>query len=405
MRWGNPPVADGSATQLHHERRVFWSGVLAGAMVVLAAAAWAGVRFEAELTSRDALIARLEAASRPTHGRKIARVEVGPPAGPPLTAVAVGSTEQGVGSLGPADGQPGGAASAAASQNPDLAAIPPIPAPTAAGPSPEVAQLRAALDLTMADRVAAKEQVRVLSANTVDLADTLNAVTSELLATRSRFRSWVQKHYDELRGVLKTSGIHVDPLVKLAEAKLAGEGGPFVAPPKVARRGHNATLVPLPPGLRADFQAVDIMSVLLAALPLGIPAPGAETHSGFGIRHDPFTRRPAMHTGLDFSPGPLGRAYATAPGVVVLAGREGAYGKMVEIKHSFGLSTRYAHLARVEVEVGQQVAQGTELGMIGSTGRSTGRHLHYEVRIDGTAVDPADFLEARMRLAHVVSQE
>ena len=116
--------------------------------------------------------------------------------------------------------------------------------------------------------------------------------------------------------------------------------------------------------------------------------------SGFGVRIDPFIGRPAMHTGLDFR-GDTGEAiHVTAGGTVVSAGWSGGYGRMVEVDHGHGLSTRYGHLSEIDVKVGEHVKAGQAVGRLGSTGRSTGPHLHYETRIDGEAVDPTRFLHA-----------
>ena len=112
------------------------------------------------------------------------------------------------------------------------------------------------------------------------------------------------------------------------------------------------------------------------------------------MRIDPFLARPAMHTGLDFR-GDTGEAIrVTAGGTVVSAGWSGGYGRMVEVDHGNGLSTRYGHLSEIDVKVGQTVKAGQTVGRMGSTGRSTGPHLHYETRIDGEAVDPQKFLHA-----------
>jgi murein DD-endopeptidase MepM/ murein hydrolase activator NlpD len=106
-----------------------------------------------------------------------------------------------------------------------------------------------------------------------------------------------------------------------------------------------------------------------------------------------------MHTGIDFR-GEMGEpARVTANGTVVSAGWSGGYGRMVEVDHGNGLSTRYGHLSAIDVQVGQIVKIGQSIGRIGSTGRSTGPHLHYETRIDGEAVDPQKFLRAGVRLS------
>ncbi len=114
---------------------------------------------------------------------------------------------------------------------------------------------------------------------------------------------------------------------------------------------------------------------------------------------DPFLGRPAMHTGVDFR-APMGyAARATAGGTVITAAYTGGYGNMVEIDHGNGITTRYGHLSRIDVAVGQVVAKGSIVGHTGSTGRSTGPHLHYEVRIDGSAIDPLTYIRAGAEIA------
>ena len=116
--------------------------------------------------------------------------------------------------------------------------------------------------------------------------------------------------------------------------------------------------------------------------------------SRFGRRGDPFRNTAAMHYGVDM-PGPMGTpVLASAPGVVRFAGRAGSYGQMVEIDHDGALATRYAHLSRILVRPGARVEQGQPVALMGSTGRSTGSHLHFEVRIAGRAVDPLRWLGA-----------
>jgi murein DD-endopeptidase MepM/ murein hydrolase activator NlpD len=118
------------------------------------------------------------------------------------------------------------------------------------------------------------------------------------------------------------------------------------------------------------------------------------TASGFGVRRDPFTKRLAFHSGLDLS-GPRGSPVrATAPGIVIYAGRKGAYGNMIEIDHGYGIRTRYGHLRSTSVPVGAIVERGTPVGSLGSTGRSTGPHVHYEVWYGNSARDPKKFIKA-----------
>lgn len=136
------------------------------------------------------------------------------------------------------------------------------------------------------------------------------------------------------------------------------------------------------------------------ALPIGRPVSDRhELSSGFGTRLDPFTRSLAQHSGLDFRAPSGTNIKAVAPGRVIEAGYNGGYGRMVEIDHGHGITTRYAHMSAIAVSEGQRVEKGAVIGQVGSTGRSTGPHLHYEVRIDDDATDPMRFVKAERLLA------
>jgi len=177
-------------------------------------------------------------------------------------------------------------------------------------------------------------------------------------------------------------------------------GGPFVPlnPAKASASGFDRQLY------RVNVVRAQISQYLqaLVAVPLRKPVIGeVDMSSPFGMRMDPFNGRPAIHTGIDLR-GEVGEpVHATAAGRVSLAGREGGYGNMVEIDHGNGLATRYGHLSEIDVKVGQMVRIGETIGHIGSTGRSTGPHLHYETRVNGEAVDPQKFLRAGVRLGNV----
>ncbi len=146
--------------------------------------------------------------------------------------------------------------------------------------------------------------------------------------------------------------------------------------------------------LAAALARMDAMERALAAIPTAMPAASMMMSSGFGYRSDPFTGGGAMHAGLDFK-GPVGTPIlAAAEGKVVLAGFHGGYGNTIEIRHANGLVTRYAHLSGLNVRRGQMVERGVQIGRMGSTGRSTGSHLHFEVRQNGQAINPRKFLEA-----------
>ncbi len=212
-----------------------------------------------------------------------------------------------------------------------------------------------------------------------------------LNSTQSTFEARVQK----IRSLFADLGL--DAATLEAAAPRSGVGGPFV-PVKLAadagpfeRELHRVNLV------RAQ---ADRLSRALVQVPYRRPVLGeAEFTSGFGVRTDPFLGRPAMHTGLDFRASTGDPVRATAGGRVASAGWAGGYGRMVEIDHGNGLSTRYGHLSEIQVKVGDHVQAGQVLGAVGSTGRSTGPHLHYETRIDGEPVDPQRFLRAGARYA------
>lgn len=183
---------------------------------------------------------------------------------------------------------------------------------------------------------------------------------------------------------------------RLAKTTTA-EGGPFV-PLDLDPNGSPFDREML--RHRDDVLRADRLRRLLAAAPLARPvSPHVEQTSGFGSRIDPFLGRPAYHTGVDFRETAGAPVFATGPGKVVAAGANGGYGLMVEIDHGNGVTTRYAHLSAILVKTGQTVPVRKTIGRIGSTGRSTGPHLHYEVRIDDDPVNPVRFLRAGEQLA------
>ena len=137
---------------------------------------------------------------------------------------------------------------------------------------------------------------------------------------------------------------------------------------------------------------IEMYRIAVAAMPVGRPMPHwRRMTSGFGMRRDPFRKIPAMHSGVDFRAPTGAPVKSTAAGRVVRAGTLGGYGKIVEIRHKHGISTRYAHLSRISVKPGQRVAKNERIGRVGNTGRSTGPHLHYEIRVFGRAVNPTRF--------------
>lgn len=198
-----------------------------------------------------------------------------------------------------------------------------------------------------------------------------------------------------LRGAFDAAGLPAERYIPKSHA--GAVGGPYVP----SARTSSDLLFERELGAAQDAAAtLDGLRRALPSVPLRKPLAGAlEPTSGFGYRTDPFFGRPALHTGLDLRDDYGASVRATAAGVVSFAGASGGYGQMVEVDHGAGLVTRYAHLSAIQAAVGQEVDAGATLGRVGTTGRSTGPHLHYEVRIDGEPVDPTRFLRAGAALA------
>ena len=228
------------------------------------------------------------------------------------------------------------------------------------------------------------------------LQASLDRVESRQVAALNTLEESYDGKTKRMRGVLVDLGIDARKPAPVS----AGVGGPFVPIKLAANAGAFERQLYRINIARAD---ADRLTRVLTAVPVRKPLEGEiDLSSSFGVRSDPFGRGPAMHAGLDFR-GDMGDAvHVTANGTVVTAGWNGGYGNMVEINHGNGLATRYGHMSKIEVKVGQSVKPGQVLGRVGSTGRSTGPHLHYETRVAGEAVDPQKFLRAGLRLGNAL---
>lgn len=218
-------------------------------------------------------------------------------------------------------------------------------------------------------------------------------------AENSRLGTRLATRLRSLSRLLGRAGLDIDRLVAdaptLAGQLSEGRGGPLV--PAAGRGAGRAT----ERSAAAELNRVRRMQNVLLAMPLAAPMIEYKLNSGFGFRRDPFRRRGAVHTGLDFGGSRNAPIHVTAPGTVVESGRAGAYGIMVVVDHGMGIETRYAHLSRALVRVGDRVTTGRTVGIMGRTGRATGHHLHYEIRVDGRPLNPKPFIEAgnKLRLA------
>ena len=233
------------------------------------------------------------------------------------------------------------------------------------------------------------------AAKTVDKVSALIPEAAALARIEARQLDFVEKltRYADRRSERSARAIRqlgLDPNAMVRAAGRQAMGGPL----ERLSTGHDGSIDPRFERLGLSLARMEALDRSLAGIPQYRPANVEMLTSSYGVRRDPFTGAAAMHSGLDFR-GPIGAPiYAAAKGKVSYVGQRSGYGNVVEISHGNGLVTRYAHMSRFASRVGQEVAPGDVIGAIGSTGRSTGPHLHFEVRINGRAVNPRPFLEA-----------
>lgn len=222
----------------------------------------------------------------------------------------------------------------------------------------------------------------------VSINASLKAIENQQLSRITTLADNAYKNADAISQALEAAGLPVD-----AELDKNDVGGPLV--PLDSSMIFDSKVKELDEAL----DALDQIKKEARKLPLTNPAPGHAVTSPFGVRTDPILGTAALHTGMDFR-APIGMpAKVTAAGVVTKAGWNGGYGRMVEVDHGNGFATRYGHLSEIDVTVGQKLAAGDVIGKTGSSGRSTGPHLHYEVRHNGEAVDPLRFLAVGKKVA------
>ncbi|AWW73167.1 peptidase M23 [Erythrobacter sp. KY5] len=230
------------------------------------------------------------------------------------------------------------------------------------------------------------EQVGAMFPQAVGLAQ-LEARQLAYVENMTRYADWRAERAEEALRKL-----NLDPREMTRATRHAAQsamGGPL----ELLATSADGSLDPRFERLGFSLSRMAELELALEGVPQVVPAADQRISSRFGYRRDPFTRRSAMHNGIDFK-GPHGSPiYAAAKGRVTFAGRKGGYGKVVEITHTNGIMTRYAHLSRIDAKVGQSIEAGETLGGLGSTGRSTGPHLHFEVRVNGRPMNPRPFLE------------
>ncbi|WP_174020466.1 M23 family metallopeptidase [Agrobacterium fabrum] len=225
---------------------------------------------------------------------------------------------------------------------------------------------------------------RVFSKVTLSLKD----IERQQISRIARLTSDAEDKASAMQDIIRQAGL------KIEENGTDDVGGPYAAPLGGETDPFNLSLTSLDNALNR----LDVVKESATALPFGNPAPGRAITSRFGNRMDPFLGRPALHTGIDFRAETGADVKSTGAGKVTVAENSGGYGNMVEIDHGQGVSTRFGHLSAILVRAGDRVEAGDVIGRAGSTGRSTGPHVHYEVRRNDTPVDPMRYLIAGAEL-------
>lgn len=196
--------------------------------------------------------------------------------------------------------------------------------------------------------------------------------------------------------MFRSAGMSTERIIEQVRGRYSGQGGPLT-PLVFSIQGD---LKPSPDNLRANkilnqMDQLNLYRIAAQKAPFATPVKSAfRFTSQFGLRRDPKTGGRRMHRGVDFAASSGTPIYATADGVVTHSGWHSGYGRLIKIQHEFGIETRYAHLSRLKVKVGQRVSRGDRIGAMGSSGRATGVHLHYEVRVGDKAVNPMIYIKA-----------
>ncbi len=265
------------------------------------------------------------------------------------------------------------------------------------------------LAFTAAERDAVRLENRDLQTRSQQLENRLTDLQEMQNSLIARIESGTEAHIGELEKVIQLTGLDVDRLLERMEGLSEGVGGPFVG---ITAPNSVSELTPTPQSHPESTDTMEnrfshavnrmgvklarwsALSVLAERLPLAAPVEPYRLTSRFGKRRDPFTKRVGRHEGVDLAGARRSPILAAASGRVSYSGRKGPYGRLIEIDHGYGLKTRYGHLYRSYVKVGDEVTKGERIAVMGSSGRSTGRHLHYEVHYDDQPLDPTTFLKA-----------
>ncbi|MEM6972025.1 MAG: peptidoglycan DD-metalloendopeptidase family protein [Pseudomonadota bacterium] len=244
-------------------------------------------------------------------------------------------------------------------------------------------------DFALAGKGRLSSEVDALELEIVALTDRETRLIAELESATKVGLSGLERLFEQV-------DMDLDAILTSTGAEFSGKGGPLneTGGGLAAGKAYVGDADLRIASLLADVEKVGVLRFAANRVPFASPVNGGRLTSGFGPRRDPFRGRRSQHDGIDIA-APTGTPiYASADGVVTFSGWQRGYGRTIIVRHAFGFETLYAHLSKSRVEVGQRVSVEDRIGDMGNTGRSTGPHLHYEVRLNGRAIDPKIFIEA-----------
>ena len=255
----------------------------------------------------------------------------------------------------------------------------------------------------MAERDEIKEQRLQLEKRVQELEQRLFDFNEVQTGLMGRLSEWTNNNVEELEMILSLTGLDVNAMLAEIErlpnkdSNAFGAGGPFIA--YISQNEIDSstdTSEAYLANLGDSIERWEGIKYLLGHLPLSSPLDHFQVTSKFGKRRDPFNGKASVHYGVDLAGYPKSPVLATAPGTVTFSGWKGRYGRLVEIDHGIGIRTRYGHLHKSLVKRGDKVEFREKIGLVGSSGRSTGTHVHYEIRVCETPADPLEFIKAGM---------
>ncbi len=241
-----------------------------------------------------------------------------------------------------------------------------------------------------AERAAIENARNSMKTRVASLRRNITEARENQVSTLSRVTDYTATDIRRMRKLVRITGLDPDKLLRGMDPGLFGTGGPFIPATGRTARDDDEPIESLGRNLM-QWQG---LQTVLRSLPLVSPVDHYQLSSRFGRRRDPINRRLASHQGLDLAALNRMPIYAPAPGKVTFKGWKGRYGRFIEIDHGNGVRSRYGHLRRIYVKRGQVMPFRFKIGQVGSSGRSTGPHVHYEILVNGKAVDPMKFIKA-----------